>query len=885
MIKYAYIFFNYEKEMRMMTKKEAVGRGLSPSTLGWGFSSLLIAFALCGLALGAGAAQGQGDETEVWRPGLYETLIKVSNLSTKDWTLDYSSFTEGSTYQNGVYRRELGVLPVRTSNKTSELWGDSVSWSSGQWVYWGYMYLEAGKNYKFCVGAYNYALFQLTELTTNEKTNLVDAAFRVGGRAPESSVYVPAMTGWYPVEIRMQGENLYWINENAAGYSSNGGTNWKILYDSGDGSFLRTAGPALVIKASGRVVDSKQVIDLSFASSDSPRTLAVVWGATRGGESTNAWANAQVIGTVAAGATTATYTMPDSWGGKDNLVARFCFVPSETVQPEWSNTYDWHDLTAPAFADVAADGSGGDTIKVTGKVESFTGDSCEVKVLVGTSSDSLAEWTDATATLTAAGGFTFSLCETDTSAARYIAPGSTYYVQVEATANGKTVQSEVMKVTTLAAAAWEASRTAASAARRDVTFSGSLTSVGMSADGQATVELWAGTANDESSLAKVKELKVAPSTMSAVIQYSVVHEFDNVETTYYWQFRVTSAAAGGTSNVVTRTPVKSVKTRDLTTYTWTGAANDGGVWETAANWDADPAVARLDYPQTTNATVRFAAGETVPVVLASSRSIRTISVADANASGTIRKGATSTPTLTVVEPFALSGADSVLTFDGLTVKSTSAGSSSIGAGCTLTLTNGASVAFEMYPLCVGFDNNGGILRITEGSTFTCWGYNMSNGSLTFIRDATFSMSGEWVKWNGTGTNTIQFEGETPLFKNTYRINTFAPGTANAVLNLNFNVPRSGYAMAPLQGGSGDSLGSGGKAGKAYVNVAASRSVKLQDGQTSTPLITRNNGISTSVFTAGTLPSEDSAFTGFTDGSKAVGVNIVLPAPGLILLIR
>ena len=73
-----------------------------------------------------------------------------------------------------------------------------------------------------------------------------------------------------------------------------------------------------------------------------------------------------------------------------------------------------------------------------------------------------------------------------------------------------------------------------------------------------------------------------------------------------------------------------------------------------------------------------------------------------------------------------------------------------------------------------------------------------------------------------------------------------------------------------------------ESGTAYVNVSAKRSVALQEGQTVTPLISSpGNGISSSVFKAGTLPSNQSSFT---TTSTTFGVNVSI-TPGFMLLIR
>ena len=95
-------------------------------------------------------------------------------------------------------------------------------------------------------------------------------------------------------------------------------------------------------------------------------------------------------------------------------------------------------LTVDALTD--ASGIGGDTITVSGTVAAFdAGKTCTLTVLTGDSETTATnEWAGlADSTLSADADsterkFSFSLCETDTAKARYIAPGSTVYVAVKA---------------------------------------------------------------------------------------------------------------------------------------------------------------------------------------------------------------------------------------------------------------------------------------------------------------------------------------------------------------------------------------------------------------------------------------------------------------------
>ena len=272
-----------------------------------------------------------------------------------------------------------------------------------------------------------------------------------------------------------------------------------------------------------------------------------------------------------------------------------------------------------------------------------------------------------------------------------------------------------------------------------------------------------------------------------------------------------------------------------TTYTWTGDGGDGA-WETAANWSTDDAT--TGYPSTTDATIVF---------------------------GEVGEGTTNTVTIT----------NTALKLASLTLVK----------GVELTLTNGANVTLSGSVL-----NNGGRLLLSSNTTFTCSCYTMTNEAYTLVRDATLKTTNTddsflWCS-SGTPSDTLRFEGTKPSVTVS---GFFASKLANAVLNINFDVPKGGYSSAPLRHTKSYAMGtrwSITKPGKAYLNVSASRSVKSTDGTIATvPLVSATYQINTSYITAGDLPSKDSAFTGFTNGTKAIGVSIVLPAPGLILLIR
>ena len=212
--------------------------------------------------------------------------------------------------------------------------------------------------------------------------------------------------------------------------------------------------------------------------------------------------------------------------------------------------------TNVSLASEDLDGTGGDTLTLSGSVSDFSG-TCTLKVLTGASADKLDnEWTTsdlgAGATLSAPGDFALSLCEKDTASARYLTPGSTVYVRVEATADGRTTRSAIQKVVMSGDPVLKSSST--SQTRKKVTFTAQFSDLGMG--GKVTFALWY-RVKDTGDYVKVEETE---REVTSTDSFSFVFDFPEYSTSYDYELRVTSASAGGT---VAKTA--SVKTANVTT--------------------------------------------------------------------------------------------------------------------------------------------------------------------------------------------------------------------------------------------------------------------------------------------------------------------------------
>lgn len=180
-------------------------------------------------------------------PGLWQ--VRFTNAKN-DWSLDPMSVEEGGKDESRTKRRrELGPLMAyvcRTSYH-SAVWDDDVSWQlcgSEQWAYCGYMYLEAGKTYKFRMYSDDWQYLKLDGVVMIENTT-------GAAKVLTSDGVTPSENGWHAIEIRIgdgtggaggrDSTNGY-KNTNNCGYSDDGGTTWKLLLDEENpGSMFQTA--------------------------------------------------------------------------------------------------------------------------------------------------------------------------------------------------------------------------------------------------------------------------------------------------------------------------------------------------------------------------------------------------------------------------------------------------------------------------------------------------------------------------------------------------------------------------------------------------------------------------------------------------------------------
>jgi hypothetical protein len=374
------------------------------------------------------------------------------------------------------------------------------------------------------------------------------------------------------------------------------------LYDSARNMFLQSASAASYVLGPSMTTVERYTgsdltaVDLTFLGAPMARTLKIAYGSGFGGDNPASWDVTETVTTVAAGVTSYTVTsIPANWGSDNACVLR-CYFDDGTTFPLWSDTIVYKANPEPSVSVSAVDGIGGDSLVVRGTLGYFPGDDCTLSVRVTKGTDEPILWSNLT-NVTATGDFELTLLESDTTATRYITPGATYSVVVEATSGETTGSSSTTFVTTEGAPVFVSS--SSSVDRRKVTFTGNLGDPG--ANTNATVTLYVGTQNKANKLEPVE----TPVTRTAAGSFSIAHTFADFERTYYWQLRAVATTAGGNA-ITTVTAVASCKTQDKTTYTWQAVDGEwNGNWNDTAHWANNKNGDCLGYPQSENATADF----------------------------------------------------------------------------------------------------------------------------------------------------------------------------------------------------------------------------------------------------------------------------------------
>ncbi len=828
-------------------------------------------------------------------PGLNQTFFTQANA---DWSKSYAELPPGTSWRDytndyRIYRRELGVLaayigdyPTRTS-RPSDVWGDEVCWpeNGGQWVYWGKMRLEGGRSYRFRTNIDDNERVQVTDPNIGKTTTLINDTVNEDDIVT-SSPFVPTETGWYPIEIRLSDgtgkaggytSTDGYLNTKNMGWSDDDGATWNLMMDQGDGSLLLAGGRASVSVQEVFSGGALQGLTLTFPPADKNRDLYVAWGPEHGGDTLEGWSNKTCVATIEAGQTVATAPLPLNWGSADCLVLR-CYL-LDGARPVWSPSVYWRDVADPEVSLDALDGRMGDKLMVKGNLKDYAGGPCTLTVLVGPSEDEMTNaWTRLDGSVRpSSGAFELTLFEPDASSPKYLAPGKTYYVCIEAEADGRRTRSQTKRVTMAGAPAFGSLSTDAEG--RKVTFKGRLTDAGMG--DVAKVSLWVGETNDAGTFERVG----GPLDMQ-VGAFSFTNEFEHFEQTYYWQLRAVSTSAGETAVVTTRTAVASCTTADTATYTWKGGADDK--WETRANWENSGGDV-LGYPNGAETTVQFPLGTKARIVLREAISVKNLFLdkQDCEVTFACASGQEAVK-LEVKEQLRFTGVRLRLALDGVALHSKGTRLFQYTVG-EMRLSNGAS-----WYLSGRFENiDGGSLWLGPGTFLSCTDY-WFGGGLTVIDDATFEVRANARLGTVMDGGTIRFVGKQPAFRFTKSDAYVYSERETANVRLEFAVPVGGYETPPFfnayNGKPGKILGYNESNEPGYpitVDVARKSPAAFGLQKTNTTLISWGKGICREIIQTAAKPGANATFdwSEEKEGENPVSLGVRLAPAGFIIWVR
>ena len=650
---------------------------------------------------------------------------------------------------------------------------------------------------------------------------------------------------------------------------------WGALADSNPVSLSVTLSGSYIAVAEKITEGNKwQGLELSLPSAaEADCEIFAAWGPTNGGTTLDAWANhdSAAVATIATGATTASYTFPSdgSWGTDTFKFIRFYYVKDGTTY--WSPVQAWRNLDTPQFGTWTADGTGGDAIRLVGAMKSFPGSSCTLTAYVGTTKEEVTEkWANLDGAVLSSDdkSFSLTLCRKEGESAPAFTPGATYYVAIEATANGETTRTETREVTLSAGTAVWASASQTSVSRRTATVTGKFSDPGVNG---AVVTVWYGTTADRTTFVQLEGFS---KTVTDTDAFTLEIPLPGYGQTFYYELRATNTSVGGTMSATTvygnGSAIFTASTKDETTYTWTGKGADSK-WSTKENWDDGCGGDSLGYPGTADATAAFAAGTTNVVTFDAVRTIKKLDLSAADVCVTFEQGGAGTnETKLTANCIDYSGANGAIVLDGVAIldanatTSTSGATMTMGAGRTVTLKNGANFCVSMQ-----YFNwwNGGKLTLQGGSFF--YTKYFWCGPDVEIDDSTFYTAG--LVFNKQ--RTWRFAGKRPRYINCSSIFSAEYG-CSADIAFEFVIPRGGYDEAPITLTAG-SLTMGSYANRPTVltmNVAADSPAKFEGEELETTLINWSAGINKDYVFAGTVPQTSDAFV-WGDGTTPTTLGV------------
>ena len=579
------------------------------------------------------------------------------------------------------------------------------------------------------------------------------------------------------------------------------------LYDSVTRDFFRNAGTAAFPTDNPKCAHWEESqdeqgrflgYDITFESSEVARTLWVCRGGEVFGMDTNLWPQVESVAEIPAGTTShllAMSSMPADWGSWSNCVQRF--VLTGDGQDDWTEPSYWHDIGAPSVTLTAADASAGNVLAVTGNLDFFAAENCNLTVMTGTEPDAMTNsWP--VGTMTEIGGFTHSMYEADTESIRYFHPGSTVYVKVVAESGGRTASSAILSVVMSAQGKFT---TSPAVSGLDLSVTTTFTDVGANPPGQ--LSLWVGDENDESQLERVGDVVPVSASGSVKLSAHVPRLGDG-----YWQIRYENATADGQERFLEKSAVTKFTIADAATYTWKKEVTSGR-WDDPANWTANLELSS-GYPSSSLSKAVFPSATTARVEVAGTYSISKLdlSAKDLNitfvTNGTGTAGALKPSEMAAIGDSSGTRYGSRFLLDGVTLSFTTIGSSNtqLGYGSEIILRHGASFGGGYQRHFYMKNTKGqyrGILDVGAGCTFNAYtDLNVNGGTESAVSEenslirceGTISFNESWSLGS-----LVQLIGPSCVFSVNTSIHSIGKG------RFDFLVPVDGWAAAPVRGGA------------------------------------------------------------------------------------
>ena len=529
--------------------------------------------------------------------GLWQYHTTGSGLS-----FDFDETSEGLVEAPGAMMASTGSGGNRPRNGKNWTDGNGTTWGwSGRYGYIGYIWMEAGRTYRFYEQIYDSAGVEIDGVAILSNTSSGGASF---------GAYECSSTGWHAVKIRLGGGsgNLGVFNNWAIGVGWNGdglpypwpdldktwpNDEWSPLENTGAEAVFVRSTPWRDVAISS-YAPGQDGIDFSVAlgaSDAGATTVWCAWGDTYGGTDTNAWDHVAPVDSGAAfdaTAQTASHTLAGTTGSP--LVRFFALHDDGTTA--WSGTAKI-DLENVSVSDlgVSHDGDEG-TFSV--RVGGVGSGAFSLTLQVATDSAFASVVTNAAIPAAAAGDYHVTLPLT---------PGTAYWYRYVATDGSSSDQTPAATFTT-AAGVDIADATTTSVTRHFVTFNGTIDDFGA---GQTTlVTLWYGDSAD----ALVESENTVTLTTSGPFLFSAT--IPGATRTVYYKLVASNTAHGGTT-WTDETAVASVALNESNVeYTWIGGAE--GDWENPANWRSNVATNDCNgWPAMGYVSAKFPAGTVATV--------------------------------------------------------------------------------------------------------------------------------------------------------------------------------------------------------------------------------------------------------------------------------